>query len=281
MRVPGPVAPCGDSQLAEGPQEPLVMTGVVAAAADGLIQNKGGSAGTDQIAGYGSQLNEAGYVVIADLVDGAELGEIARLAGGLDCDRAGTRRLIELPWCRELAARLMREERLSGILSTDVIPVQCTLFVKSIESNWLVSLHQDLSIPVAERVNSLGCQGWSEKEGELFVQPPVSVLNTMLALRLHLDDCNERNGALRVVPGSHRLGRLTTAEAIRAKDERGEVCVEVPCGGAMIMKPLLLHASSKISTDRARRVLHFVFGPAELPDPLRWLAQSWSRTSLS
>jgi hypothetical protein len=257
------------------------MTGVVAAAADGLVQNKGDSAGIEQIASYGSELNQAGYVVIADLVDGAELGEIARFAGGLDCDRAGTRRLIELPWCRELAMRLMHDERLSGILSTDVIPVQCTLFVKSIESNWLVSLHQDLSIPVAERVNSPGCQGWSEKEGELFVQPPVSVLDTMLALRLHLDDCNLRNGALRVVPGSHRLGRLTTSEAIREKDERGEVCIEVPRGGAMLMKPLLLHASSKVSIDSTRRVLHFVFAPAELPGALRWPLRGRLHASMS
>jgi ectoine hydroxylase-related dioxygenase (phytanoyl-CoA dioxygenase family) len=165
---------------------------------------------------------------------------------------------------------LISDERLSGIASTEVIPVQCTLFAKSIESNWLVSLHQDLSIPVAERVQSPGCQGWSEKEGELFVQPPVAVLDTVLALRLHLEDCNERNGALRVVPGSHRLGRLTTAEAIRAKDERGEVCIEVPRGGAMLMKPLLLHASSKVSIGGARRVLHFVFAPLELLGALRW-----------
>ena len=79
MRVPSLVASRGDSQLAEGQQERFVMTGVVAAAADGLVQYKGHSAGTEQIAGYGSQLNEAGYVVIADLVDGVELGEIARL----------------------------------------------------------------------------------------------------------------------------------------------------------------------------------------------------------
>ena len=140
------------------------MTGVVAAGADGLVQYKGCSAGAEQIARYGSQLNEAGYVVIADLVDGVELGEIARLAGGLDCDRAGTRRLIELPWCRELAMRLLRDERLSEVLSAEVIPVQCTLFVKSIESNWLVSLHQDLSIPVAERIDGPGCQGWSKRK---------------------------------------------------------------------------------------------------------------------
>ena len=116
----------------------------------------------------------------------------------------------------------------------------------------------------------MAARGWSEKEGELFVQPPVSVLDTVLALRLHLDKCNEQNGALRVVPGSYRLGRLTAAEAIRAKDALGEVCVEVPRGGAMLMKPLLLHASSKVSVNGARRVLHFVFAPPILPGTLGW-----------
>ena len=68
MRVPSPVASGGDSQLAEGQQERFVMTGVIAAAAGGLVQHKGDSAGPEEITGYGSQLNEAGYVVIADLV---------------------------------------------------------------------------------------------------------------------------------------------------------------------------------------------------------------------
>jgi hypothetical protein len=40
----------------------------------------------------------------------------------------------------------------------------------------------------------------------------------------------------------------------------------------MLMKPLLLHASSKASVAGIRRVLHFVFGPAQLPGALRWRA---------
>lgn len=126
--------------------------------------------------------------------------------------------------------------------------------------------------PVAERVDSPGCQGWSEKEGEWFVQPPSAVLEEVVAVRLHLDDCDERNGALRVVPGSHRLGRLTSTEVTQTRDLFGEVFVQVPRGGVMLMKPLLLHASSKASVDCTRRVLHFVFGPAELPGALRWPA---------
>jgi ectoine hydroxylase-related dioxygenase (phytanoyl-CoA dioxygenase family) len=148
--------------------------------------------------------------------------------------------------------------------------VQCTLFVKSPTNNWLVSLHQDLSIPVAERVDNPECHGWSEKEGGLFVQPPDSVLADIVAVRLHLGDCDQNNGALQVVPGSHRQGRLSSAAATRSKNERGQITVPVPRGGVMLMKPLLLHASSKASINNARRVLHFVFGPAKLPGGLRW-----------
>lgn len=147
------------------------------------------------------QFAETGYAVIPELVDAAESATIVQFVDELVQGGVGTRRLIELPWCSELAKRLMQDHRVSGFLPVGDVPVQCTSFSKSIENNWLVSLHQDLSIPVAERVDTPGCQGWSEKEGELFVQPPASLLENVLALRLHLDDCNERNGALRVVPG--------------------------------------------------------------------------------
>ena len=183
---------------------------------------------------------------------------------------AWTSRLIGRPWCTRLVDQLTRDVRLSEALPTDARAVQCTLFAKSIASNWLVALHQDLSIPVAERVDNPEYHGWSEKEGELFVQPPVSILNDMVAVRLHLDDCDERNGALRVVPGSHRLGRLTMAEATRVRNAQDQVCVQVPRGGAMVMKPLLLHASSKALSHNRRRVLHFVFGPRKLPGRLCW-----------
>jgi ectoine hydroxylase-related dioxygenase (phytanoyl-CoA dioxygenase family) len=214
------------------------------------------------------QLEESGYVVIPDVVGIDEISQIERFIEGHGM--AATRRLINRPWCRELADRLTQDTRLSDALRANVRPVQCTLFVKSTASNWLVSIHQDLSIPVAQRVDDPEYHGWSEKEGELFVQPPVSILNDVVAVRLHLDDCDERNGALRVVPGSHRAGRLTATEATRVRKAQGDVCVRVPRGGAMVMKPLLLHASSKVSVNNTRRVLHFVFGPESLPDPLRW-----------
>ena len=49
--------------------------------------------------------------------------------------------------------------------------------------------HQDLSIAVKERHEVAGFGPWSVKEG-VPVQPPVEILESMLTLRLHLDDCH-------------------------------------------------------------------------------------------
>jgi len=73
-----------------------------------------------------------------------------------------------------------------------------------------------------------------------------------------------------VAPGSHRDGRVRDAEAIALRDASGTVACHVPRGGAMLMRPLLLHASSKSIAPVPRRVLHFVFGPPRLPAGLKW-----------
>jgi ectoine hydroxylase-related dioxygenase (phytanoyl-CoA dioxygenase family) len=223
-------------------------------------------------------LSEKGYAVLPDLLGGAEVDALAGLTAEARCG-AGTRRLLDEGWCRELACRLALDTRITAVLPIDAQPVQCTLFAKSNETNWLVPLHQDLSLPVAERVRSPRCKGWSEKEGEIFVQPPTSVLNETLAVRVHLDDCNAENGALRVVPGSHLFGRLSTTETQRIRDARTEAVVCVPRGGAMLLRPLLVHASSKAVSARPRRVLHFVYGPGTLPEGLRWPA--WKQRLLT
>jgi hypothetical protein len=213
---------------------------------------------------------ESAGVVVPELVSPAELAGLLLAVQDTSVDGAGTRRLIDAPWWQGFAQHLCESLQLRRVLSADLRAVQCTLFVKSTARNWLVSLHQDLSIPVAERVDCPGCSGWSEKEGDIFVQPPIEVLEQMVAVRLHLEHTDERDGALRVVPGSHRMGRLTSEAASCARRERGEVHVSVPRGGAMLMRPLLLHASSKTSMDTPRRVLHFVFGPHALPNGLKW-----------
>jgi hypothetical protein len=86
--------------------------------------------------------------------------------------------LLSEAWCRALARSLCLHPALARLLPVNAVATQCTLFEKSPQRNWLVSLHQDLSIPVKERVVSNELSGWSEKQGCVFVQPPVSVLES-------------------------------------------------------------------------------------------------------
>lgn len=196
----------------------------------------------------------------------ALIAELATLPPGA----AGQRELLEQPWCQVLSRQLLVLPQLRGVLPADAVAVQCTLFEKSPDRNWLVALHQDLAIPVAERIEHAALTGWSIKGGRHFVVAPAEVLAQMVALRLHLDDATQADGGLRFVPGSHRRGVLSEADAAQCRDRVGEVAVDALAGDGLLMRPLVQHASSKASAPGRRRVLHFLFGPPDLPHGLRW-----------
>ncbi|GAB3093006.1 phytanoyl-CoA dioxygenase family protein [Lysobacter terrae] len=182
----------------------------------------------------------------------------------------GTRCSLDLDWCAALAIRIREHPALSSLIPPDYMATQCTYFEKSIATNWLVPVHQDLSIPVAVRLANPALGGWSEKEGSIYVQPPVEVLQQLIAVRLHVDPCGDDDGPLRVVPGSHRLGRIDPNAASEIRARSAEVRCTAGRGSALAMRPLLLHASSKATGSSLRRVLHFLFGPPSLPHGLRW-----------
>jgi hypothetical protein len=211
-----------------------------------------------------------GFEVFPYVLSEPECRLIAAQVSSCGTTRAGARTLLMHPWCRELAGRLRRHFGIARRLPGDAVAVQCTLFDKSTQRNWHVAMHQDLSVPVLEQADPEPGRPAAHEDGLAFVQPPMSILEALVVARLHLDDCADDNGALRVVPGSHRCGRLAgrRIEALRATN--GELVCPVPRGGVMLMRPLLLHASSKSFEPGARRVLHFVFGPANLPEGLRW-----------
>lgn len=197
----------------------------------------------------------------------AEAGRKIVLA---DPAAGGTRNLLSQPWCDDMAARLRTHPAITRCLGSSSTAVQCTYFEKSADRNWLVPFHQDLSIPVAAKVDDPSLCGWSEKEGTLFVRPPLDVLRSLVAVRLHLDDCGVDDGPLRVIPGDsqHTILPDEAIAALRAT-ETAVTCL-ASAGDALLLRPLLLHASSKGRGGSRRRVLHFVFGPAELPLGLRW-----------
>jgi Phytanoyl-CoA dioxygenase (PhyH) len=215
-----------------------------------------------------------GFKMISALFEADRCDAIAANLASLALGAVGSRRLLAQTWCQLLAQELQQHRELSELIPTSFIAVQCTYFEKSTTQNWLVASHQDLSIPVAERVDDAALSGWSEKEGTLYVHAPIEFLSQLVAIRLHIDSCGIDDGPLRVVPGSHQLGRIDTVLAASMRQAGHEVaCVGAP-GSALVMRPLLLHASSKTRGVSQRRVLHFLFGPRELPHGLRWHAAS-------
>jgi ectoine hydroxylase-related dioxygenase (phytanoyl-CoA dioxygenase family) len=99
------------------------------------------------------------------------------------------------------------------------------------------------------------------------------VLEEMLSLRLHLDPCGEGNGALRVIPGSHRCGRITEEQIPSIRQASSEQICVLGVGDVLLMRPLLLHASSASRVPDHRRVVHLDFAAVQLPPGMGWFAE--------
>lgn len=148
--------------------------------------------------------------------------------------------------------------------------VRAIFFDKSPETNWLVTWHQDLTIAVREKREVDGFGPWSMKDGLPHVQPPAELLERMLTLRLHLDDADGENGALRVLPGTHALGKLDAERIQMLRADVSEQLCAARAGDVLLMRPLLLHASGKSTCERRRRILHVEFADFALPSGLEW-----------
>jgi hypothetical protein len=187
-----------------------------------------------------------------------------------DARTGGVRNLLANVAVREFVASEQIARILAEHFQGDVYAVKATLFDKRRGSNWNVPWHQDRIVSVSRRVDAFGFSRWTVKGGIVHVEPPLPVLQSMMALRVHLDDCMENQGALRVVPGSHRLGKLLESEL--AVIVRGTVSTSVPVvkGQVITMKPLLIHASSASEHPAHRRVLHIEFAPREVIAPADW-----------
>lgn len=173
----------------------------------------------------------------------------------------------------EAVVALVRPHLIAEGQNSEPRAVRAIWFDKSTEANWLVAWHQDLTVAVRKRVETRGFTAWSLKEGVPHVQPPTPLLERMLTVRLHLDDANATNGALRVIPGSHRHGRLSAEQTTALREQHPEVVCEVAAGDALLLRPLLLHASARSSRPGRRRVLHLEYAGFDLPDGLEWHEQ--------
>lgn len=146
--------------------------------------------------------------------------------------------------------------------------VKSIYFDKPEQSNWFVAYHQDLTISVDRKLSLEGFGPWTVKQDQFAVQPPIKILEKGFTIRIHLDDTDQHNGALNVIPKSHLKG-IYRPETIDWTTEE-EISCAVPAGGIMIMKPLLLHSSARTTNGKRRRVIHIEFSNQVLPDGLNW-----------
>ena len=211
-------------------------------------------------------VEQDGFAIVPACLDETT---VERLCKQFDDTRYPQRNLLSVPSVQGLAMSRPVREIMETVLGPKCFAVRGIFFNKTRSSNWKVVWHQDLTIAVHERRDVDGFGPWTMKAGVLHVQPPVEVMSGILAVRLHLDESGLDNGPLRVIAGSHREGRLS-AERIGSWDKENSVTCIVPRGGALVMRPLLLHASSACAIPKSRRVIHLEFAAAELPQGLDW-----------
>ncbi|MBS1816131.1 MAG: phytanoyl-CoA dioxygenase family protein [Acidobacteria bacterium] len=222
------------------------------------------------------EIEQNGFAIRESVFSMQEIEELIvesnRIQQQEDQKRGGVRDLLrKSAKFKALAISSRIHELVKPVLGAHAHVVRAILFDKTEAANWKVPWHQDVTIAVRKRYDIDSFGPWSVKDGVLHVQPPTHVMENMLTVRVHLDDCPEENGALKVIPSSHKEGKISAVEVEeRAALATATIC-EVNAGGALLMRPLLFHASSSSNRPGHRRVLHFDYSAAKLPQGLAWL----------
>ncbi|VVT21464.1 Phytanoyl-CoA dioxygenase [Sphingomonas sp. EC-HK361] len=158
----------------------------------------------------------------------------------------------------------------TGVLGPRSRPVRAVLFDKTEGANWALGWHQDRTIVVQQRASVEGFGPWTIKSGLVQVEPPFPILQQMVTLRIHLDPVDETNAPLRIVPGSHKLGRILEAKIASIVVQFGEELCIAGRGDIWLYATPILHGSRAADPPRRRRVLQVDYAADDLPQPLRW-----------
>ncbi|GEN76101.1 phytanoyl-CoA dioxygenase family protein [Chryseobacterium hagamense] len=221
---------------------------------------------------------ENGFTVINRIFSDNEIQRISEVIRNTDSSKETFRKsedlfairqfLKEIPGLRDLIFNEKMKTVIRERFGDRYFVVKSIYFDKPETSNWYVAYHQDLTISVDQKKPMEGFGPWTARQSRFAVQPPLDILENIYTIRIHLDDTDENNGALKVVPGSHAKG-IYRPETIDWSKETEEIC-PVEKGGIMIMKPLILHASNRTTNGNRRRVIHIEFSERELPAGLNW-----------
>jgi len=227
---------------------------------------------------YKQTLSAKGFTVIDDVYNTDEIAAILAEIDRANSDKTTFRKtgdlfairqfLKEIPAINSIIFNHKLKAVISDLLGDDYFVVKSIYFDKPERSNWFVAWHQDLTISVDKKVELPGYGPWTVKQNQFAVQPPLNILQNNFTIRIHLDNADEGNGALKVIPGSH-LKEIYRPETINWDIETETTCI-VKAGGIMIMRPLLLHASNRTTNNKPRKVIHIEFSSVSLPYGMEW-----------
>lgn len=219
-----------------------------------------------------------GFAVVNDVFGNDEIADLIEEISKADQTKSTFRKssdlfairqfLKEIPTLTDKIFNNNLKHIITHFFGDDFFIVKSIYFDKPGSSNWFVPYHQDLTISVDQKRDTKGYGPWTVKQNQFSVQPPLEILQDIFTIRIHLDDTNMANGALKVIPQSHLKG-IYKAETIDWNVETETIC-NVQKGGIMFMKPLLLHASSRTTNNQKRRVIHIEFSRSQLADNLSW-----------
>lgn len=229
---------------------------------------------------YASLLDDDGYVVVPDAIEDGLVASlqqaVSRVTGGPGvgvADRGGVYAFRNLfhhaPGAKDVLGAPGLKDVVTAVLGAGAFCVRGCFLNKTPRANWKVPWHQDATIAVKERTETVGFGPWSMKGGVQHVMAPPGILSSMLTVRVHLDDCGEGEGAMKVIPGSHEYGRLPQDSIEQFTGSGVELC-EAEKGSLVAMRPLLLHASGTAPRPGSRRVIQLDFAARKLPAPLEW-----------
>ncbi len=201
-----------------------------------------------------SQLEVEGYTWLRGGVQAAKLRTLEKEIASLSQVRPCSRGLLRRSDC-------LRKEAVRGFGLTlpieDPVPLRAILFDKKPDANWKLGWHQDRVLGFPQRFTAPGFENWTNKDGIPHAKPPIDFLRQVLTVRIHLDPANSDNGALRVLPGTHH-----DLVELASLDETRQVTLHAQPGDVLLMRPLLVHASSAVRMEATRRVLHLEYAPA-------------------
>ena len=225
-----------------------------------------------------NSIQENGFTVINNVFSEEEIKNIEEIIQNIDTSKETFRKsddlfairqfLKEIPQVRELVFNENIKNIITKIFGEKYVVVKSIYFDKPEKSNWYVAYHQDLTISVDKKTDLPGFGPWTTKQNQFAVQPPLEILENIFTIRIHLDDTDEYNGALKVIPKSHAKG-IYRPETIDWSVETETIC-RVHKGGIMLMKPLLLHGSNRTANGKKRRVIHIEFSDRQLPEEINW-----------